>query len=148
MKKRMTKTQIDVNIKKIKTLETKVKELNKEKAEIDAKMRELISKEPWIMEAFKGFNWEMIKTPVNKGKNTYDLNKLKKILKNVEGGLECIVDTKVVIAEQVDTKALNKLIKKGLIKEEEQEKARIEDQTYRVDYKGIATEEQEIKKMA
>lgn len=147
MKKRMTKTQIDANIQKIKALETKVKELNKEKAEVDAKMRELITKEPWIAEAFKGFNWEMIKTPVNKGRNTYDLTALKKILKNVEGGLDCIVDTKVVIAEQVDTKALEKLVKKGLINEEALDKARIDDWTYRVDYKGIATE-QEVKKMA
>jgi hypothetical protein len=139
---RLTKKQIDENIEEIKRLEADIKNYKELQDKIDARLRKLVKKEAWVKEIFKGFRWMMVKTPVNKGKNTYNMEVLKPFLAGIPGAMEKVIKKeKVIIAEQLDVKELEKLVKQNLLPEVVLDRARIDDWTFRIDYKGIADEQ-------
>lgn len=121
--------------------------LKEQRENIDTRIKELQSTlesqyalKPEEVEIFKGKEFIMEKVPINKGRNDYDAEKVKAILKPIGKVSEVIKKVEIV-----DVKAFDELVKTGFIPKESQDACRNNKWTFKSMFKRIEEVMQAVK---
>jgi hypothetical protein len=130
---KLSKTEIDTNIKRLWLIDEEQDKLNKEAKAIRVLLESQYQLPAEQKEVIYGNETYMEKTPVDNGKNTYDAEKLKPFLKAIRVAIGKIIKK----VEIVDTKALDELVKIGKLPPEALDTCRVSKWTFRSMFKRI-----------
>lgn len=126
-KKRITKKTMD-------SVFAEIISLKESKKAIDTRLKELLEvAESWYKlqasekEVISGNEYEMSKTPINRGRNVYSPEVIHTLMSKIP--VEQRVGL-IVVKEEVDAKVLDKLVKSGILTENDADKARINKWTF------------------
>jgi hypothetical protein len=131
---KLTKKEIDVKIERLLKIDQESKTLAKEIKEIKTTLEAQYVLTPDQKETIYGNITYLEKVPVELGKNSYDIEKLRPYLKAIRGGSKAIKKIEVL-----DTKILDAFVKEGKLPPEALSNCNESKWTFKSMFKRIET---------